>query len=166
MATPQKIYPRDELAVVLEEHRRRKERIALCNGVFDLLHVGHIRALQDARRQADVLVVALNDDATTRNIKGQGRPFIPLAERLEIIAALQCVHYVTAFSELTVANTLRLLRPKFHAKGRDYEPTRIPKDEREVAAELNIELLLVGDSKSHSTTDIAQRLLRRTTLDL
>lgn len=136
-------------------------RVVLANGLFDLCHVGHARYLEDARSKGDLLVLALNDDASARQNKGPGRPLLPLAERLEVAAAFRAVDVVTWFGERSVAATLRLLRPRFHAKGTDYRPDTLPADEQAAHAELGITVVIVGDPKAHSTTDFVQEVLRR-----
>lgn len=157
----QKVLPREELAARLAELRAAGRRIVLCNGVFDLLHVGHVRALEHARSLGDLLVVAINDDASAARLKGAGRPFLPATERAEVLAALACVDFVTAYAEDTAAETLRRLAPAVHAKGRDYDLEGIPREEREAAAALGIRLELVGDPKRRSSREIAARLAAR-----
>ncbi|MHC4547592.1 MAG: adenylyltransferase/cytidyltransferase family protein [Planctomycetota bacterium] len=147
---------RDELARRCRALRERGSRIVLTNGAFDLLHVGHVRALQDARRRGDVLVVAVNDDDSVRRLKGKGRPVVPAAERAEVVAALGCVDYVHVFGESDVRPLLRLLRPAVHAKGRDYTQETVP--EQETAREVGAEIVIVGDPKDHSVTDLVERL--------
>lgn len=151
---------REVLAARLELERAKGHRVVLMNGVFDLLHVGHVRALRDARSRGDLLVVALNDDASARRHKGAGRPLQSAAERAEVLAALACVDLVTVFPEETVAETLRILRPQVHAKGRDYEPASIPDEERQAGAEVGAKLELVGDEKRLSSSSLAARLSR------
>ena len=136
--------------------RCRGRRTVLTNGAFDLLHVGHVRALTEARALGDVLVVAVNDDASVRRLKGPGRPVVPAAERVELVAALACVDYVFAFDGDDVGAILRHLRPAVHAKGRDYTVETVP--EREVALEVGAEIVIVGDPKDHSVTDLLRRL--------
>ncbi len=153
-----KILARDELAGQLRRAREAGRSVVLCNGVFDLLHVGHVRALRAAAAIGDLLVVALNDDDSTRRHKGPGRPLQPAAERAEILASLACVDFVTLFPEDTVAETLWKLQPRIHAKGEDYRPDRIPEDERRAARELGIELALVGGAKAGSSSELAARL--------
>lgn len=155
----EKILPREELARRLNEGPPK--RIVLANGLFDLLHVGHARYLEDARRHGDLLVVALNDDASAAANKGPQRPLVPLAERLEVIAALRAVDFVTWFPERSVAETMRLIRPRFHAKGTDYRPETLPLQEQTLHRELGVEVVIVGDPKDHATTDIIQEILRR-----
>jgi rfaE bifunctional protein nucleotidyltransferase chain/domain len=149
---------RDELARICAERRRDGRRIVFTNGAFDLLHVGHVRALRDARARGDLLVVGVNDDASVRRLKGAGRPVVPAAERAEIVAALASVDYVSVFPETDVRPLLLALRPHVHAKGRDYTEETVP--ERETAREIGIEIAIVGDPKDHSVTDLIRRLGR------
>jgi len=130
-------------------------RVVLANGCFDLLHAGHVRYLEDARTRGDYLVVALNSDDSVRALKGRNRPFQPLADRLEIVAALRCVDAVTSFGDRDLGATLRALAPDVHAKGSDYTPETVP--ERAVDAELGIEIAICGGPKVRSTSDLARR---------
>jgi len=154
------LWPRAELARVLARLRKKGivERIVLANGCFDLLHAGHVRYLEAAAAYGQILVVALNSDASARKLKGAGRPLQPLAERAEILAALRCVDAVTSFSEPTLEKTLRLLRPDVHAKGTDYTPKTVP--ERAVDAELGIEIAICGDAKRSSSSALLARIAR------
>jgi rfaE bifunctional protein nucleotidyltransferase chain/domain len=144
----------------LEEHFSRdpgdREGLVLANGIFDLFHVGHVRYLEGARHAGRSLLVALNSDASARRLKGEGRPLVPLAERMELVAALQCVDWVTSFEEDSVERLLRALRPSAHAKGTDYTVESVP--ERAVAAALGIRTVIVGDPKRHATSDLIQRI--------
>jgi rfaE bifunctional protein nucleotidyltransferase chain/domain len=136
--------------------RQMRSRIVLANGCFDLLHVGHIRYLEDARSRGDYLIVALNTDESVRALKGQNRPLMPLRERAEIVRALRCVDVVTSFGEPTLEATLREIRPDVHAKGTDYTLESVP--ERDVDRELGIEIAICGDPKARSSSDIAGRI--------
>ena len=147
-----KIVPRGTLQSKLAEHRRRRERIVFANGCFDTLHVGHIRYLEGARREGDILVVGVNDDSSVRNLKGHGRPVLDQQARAHLVAALRCVDYVVLFSEATVEALLEELRPDVHAKGTDYTAETVP--ERATAARLGIRVAIVGDSKDHSTRSL------------
>jgi len=147
---------RRELERICVAQRAAGKRIVLTNGAFDLLHVGHLRALEDARSRGDLLVVAVNDDASVRRLKGPGRPVIPAAERAELLAGLRCVDYVILFSEDDVSVLLRLLRPAVHAKGSDYTPRTVP--ERAVALEIGAEVAIVGDPKDHSVRALLDRI--------
>jgi rfaE bifunctional protein nucleotidyltransferase chain/domain len=150
------VFDRDELVRRCDAAREAGMRIVLTNGAFDLLHVGHVRALADARSRGDLLVVALNDDASVGRLKGDGRPMVPCTERAEVVAALACVDYVHPFAEDDVGPLLRALRPQVHAKGRDYAVDTVP--ERAVAREVGAEIAIVGDGKDHSATDLIARI--------
>lgn len=153
-----KVRPLEQVARIAETARLRGRRVALCNGVFDLLHVGHVRYLEGAREHADLVVVAVNDDESARALKGAGRPVVPAAERAELVAALWCVDLVTVFEGRDVAAVLRAIRPNVHVKGTDYTPETVP--ERLVAAEVGAAVVVAGDPKQHSVTDLLSRLRR------
>ena len=136
--------------------RARGRTVALANGLFDLLHVGHLRYLEGAAREADALVVAINSDRSARALKGPARPLVPEGERAELVAAFACVDFVTVFDELTVEPILRALRPDVHCKGTDYAPETVP--ERAIASELGIRVAIVGDPKDHATRDMISRI--------
>jgi rfaE bifunctional protein nucleotidyltransferase chain/domain len=154
------VLSRESLARRVAEERARGRRIALANGVFDLLHVGHVRYLEAASREADWLIVAVNDDASVRGLKGPGRPILPEADRAELVAALRCVGAVTLFGEPTVAPLLELLRPDVHCKGTDYTVDSVP--ERETVRAYGGRTAIVGDPKDHSTRDLL-RVIREST---
>ena len=150
---------RPEVSALGEKLRRELRRVAFANGCFDLLHVGHVRYLQGAREQADVLVVGVNSDRTVSALKGPGRPLLPADARAKMVAALESVDYVVVFDEPTVAEVLRDLRPDVHCKGTDYTEQTVP--EREVMQSLGGAVRIVGDSKNHSTRDILDDIARR-----
>jgi rfaE bifunctional protein nucleotidyltransferase chain/domain len=158
MDTLEKIVSRQGLTAILEEHRRASHKIVFANGVFDLLHVGHVRYLEAARAEADLLVVGINSDSSTRTLKGPGRPILTERARATLVAALKCVNYVVIFDELDVNSLLKELQPDVHAKGTDYTPDTVP--ERELAALLGIRVAIVGDPKQHSTRDLLARVRR------
>ena len=145
----------DEIATAVADERRAGRTVAVTNGAFDMLHVGHIRSLNDAATRADVLVVAVNSDASVREAKGPDRPVHPLAERMEVLAALAAVDYVTWFDEETCDHVLEAIRPDMHAKGPDYTTETIP--ERRALKRLGIPLVIVGDPKNHSTSAITSK---------
>src|SRR5713101_7302963 len=159
MDTREKILSRNALLEQLAGQRRHRRRIVLANGCFDLLHVGHIRYLEGARREGDLLVVGVNSDASERVLKGDGRPILPAQARAELVAALAAVDYVVVFDEPNVEALLTELRPDVHAKGTDYTPETVP--ERETARRLGTHVAIVGDPKQHSTSDLIARVRGR-----
>jgi rfaE bifunctional protein nucleotidyltransferase chain/domain len=151
-----KIVARDVLREKLAEHKRRGRRIVFANGCFDTLHVGHIRYLEGARREGDILVVGVNADSSVRNLKGPGRPILDENARAQLVAALRCVDYVLLFAEPNVEALLEELRPDVHAKGTDYTADTVP--ERAVAARLGVRVAIVGDPKDHSTRELLESI--------
>ena len=141
-----------------EAERLRKEgkKIALANGAFDPLHVGHVRYLEAARLCADALFVAVNSDDSVRRLKGPGRPVVPEAERAEVVSALAAADYVLVFSDKTVENVIRTLRPDFHCKGTDYTPDSVP--EATLVRSLGGEVRIVGDPKHHDSSAMIRRI--------
>ena len=151
------VLSREDLARRLEADRAEGRTVAFANGCFDILHVGHIRYLQSAAAEADRLIVAINDDASVRELKGAGRPILTATDRAELIAALRGVDYVVIFPELTVGPLLEQLRPDVHCKGTDYgSPERVP--EHEVVSAYGGRTAIVGDPKDHSTRDLLARI--------
>jgi D-glycero-beta-D-manno-heptose 1-phosphate adenylyltransferase len=156
------IHPREKIKTVAElgpfiaEARAGGKQVALANGCFDLLHVGHVRYLQAARALADTLIVAINDDSSVRLLKGEGRPLQPQCDRAEILASLACVDFVVIFDTPTVAPVLEALHPDFHAKGTDYSEETVP--ERQTVASYGGRTVIVGDRKSHSSRDLIARI--------
>jgi len=151
-----KIVARDVLRQKLAEHKRRGQRIVLANGCFDTLHVGHVRYLDGARREGDVLVVGVNADSSVCNLKGPGRPILGENARAQLVGALRCVDYVVLFAEPNVEALLGELRPHVHAKGTDYTAETVP--ERAVAARLGVRVAIVGDPKDHSTRELLESI--------
>ena len=147
---------REELVRKVAEVRESGARIIFANGCFDVLHVGHIRYLEGARKLGDILIVGINSDEQVALQKGAGRPLLSASERAEIVAALESVTYVTIFDEPTVSELLLALKPDVHAKGTDYTPETVP--EREVVRSYGGEVAIVGDPKDHSTSAIIERL--------
>ena len=150
------VLSRDELAAAAADARRLGRTIAFVNGCFDLLHVGHVRYLEGAAREADLLVVAVNDDESVRRLKGEGRPILPAHDRAELVAALRCVDYVVVFPEPTVGPLLEQLRPDVHCKGTDYTVESVP--EREIVRAYGGRTAIVGDPKDHSTRGLLERI--------
>lgn len=150
------ILSESELTAALESERNSGKSIAFANGVFDILHVGHIRYLQDAAKVADVLVVGVNGDASVKMLKGVGRPMMPQEERAEIVAAIRGVSYVTIFDEKSPARLLGVLQPEFQCKGTDYTADSVP--EAEVVKAYGGRVVIVGDPKDHSTTSLLEKM--------
>ena len=144
------------LAAVVEHRPTRGLTFAFANGAFDLLHAGHVRYLEAARREADRLIVAVNSDASVRGLKGPGRPILGEADRAELVAALRAVDYVVTFDEPTVTPLLELLKPDVHCKGTDYTVETVP--ERDTVRAYGGRIAIVGDPKDHSTRDLLGRI--------
>lgn len=151
-----KITTLEALEPARAEWRARGEVTVLANGVFDLLHVGHVRYLEAAKALGQRLIVAVNTDRSTRAYKGPGRPVVPESERAELVAALGVVDHVLLFDEDTVARVLERLTPEFHAKGTDYTPETIP--ERAVVAAYGGRSVVCGDPKDHASTALIAAL--------
>lgn len=145
-----------ELVSLVARDRREGRTIAFANGCFDVLHVGHSRYLEGARREGDRLVVAINDDESVRRLKGPGRPILPAAARAELVAALRVVDYVVTFPDPTVERLLRLITPDVHCKGTDYTVETVP--ERDVVVAYGGRIAIVGDPKDHSTRSLLSRV--------
>lgn len=151
-----KVLDRPALLQRIDQLRSEGKSVALANGLFDLLHVGHLRYLQSASLEADHLIVAVNADASARQLKGPTRPIVPEEERAELIAGFACVGSVTIFPELRAEELLRSLRPDVHCKGTDYTAESVP--EASVARELGIRIAIVGDPKDHATRDLIRQI--------
>jgi len=143
------------LGVVRDEHAKGKT-IAFANGIFDLLHVGHVRYLQGAAGEADVLVVGVNGDDSARGLKGEGRPVTNERERAEMVSAIRGVTYVTVFRDASPARLIAVLKPDVHCKGTDYTADSVP--EAEVVRGYGGRVAIVGDPKDHSTTAILEKM--------
>ncbi len=148
----------DELDRLVAADREAGRTIAFANGCFDVLHVGHVRYLAGAAAEADRLVVAVNDDASERTLKGEGRPILPETARAELVAAERGVDYVVLFPERTVERLLRRIAPDVHCKGTDYTVETVP--ERDVVRGYGGRIAIVGDPKDHSTRGLIDRIAR------
>ena len=147
-----------EMLVILKHERHASRTVSFANGIFDLLHVGHVRYLSAAAQQGDILVVGLNSDASTRALKGAGRPITPAPERAEILAALECVDHVVLFEEPTCDALLGRLKPDVHCKGTDYTAETVP--EAPTVLAYGGRVAIVGDPKDYATRDIIARINR------
>jgi rfaE bifunctional protein nucleotidyltransferase chain/domain len=154
-----RIIPREGAIELGIQLRREGRRVSFANGCFDVLHAGHVRYLQAAKQQGDVLVVGINNDRSVSALKGSGRPVLPAEARAELVSALEAVDYVIIFDELTVEALLSELRPDVHCKGPDYTTETVP--ERALTESLGITVAIVGDPKDHSTHDLLAEIARR-----
>lgn len=157
------VVSREELVERVLRDRAAGRSVAFANGCFDLLHVGHTRYLESAAAEADVLVVAVNDDDSVRGLKGKGRPILAGTHRAELVAALRCVDYVVLFPEPTVGPLLEALRPDVHCKGTDYTVDSVP--ERGVVLSYGGRTAIVGDQKAHASRDLLSRIARTSNLE-
>ncbi|MDH7569130.1 MAG: D-glycero-beta-D-manno-heptose 1-phosphate adenylyltransferase [Armatimonadota bacterium] len=154
-----KVLTWEELDHVVRAAKIQECRVVFTNGCFDLLHIGHVRYLQQARALGDFLVVGLNDDDSVRRLKGKNRPLIPATERAEMLAALECVDAVALFPQDRPDDLMRLVRPHFHVKGGDYRAEELP--EAPVAREIGAEIRIIPFVAGRSTTEIVLRILER-----
>jgi D-glycero-beta-D-manno-heptose 1-phosphate adenylyltransferase len=145
-----------ELEAIVADAKRDGKKVALANGCFDMLHVGHTRYLKGAKDYADILIVGINSDRAVRALKGDKRPYINEQERMMLIAAIECVDYVTLFDSLRVDELLLALKPDFHAKGTDYTEGTVP--EKDVVASYGGSVIITGDPKEHSSTNIIAKI--------
>jgi rfaE bifunctional protein nucleotidyltransferase chain/domain len=147
----------EDAASLAARLRAEGKRVVLANGCFDLLHVGHVRYLREARRLGDVLVVGINADDAVRRLKGPGRPLIPAAERAEILSALRDVDHVVVFDEDTADRLVAAVRPDVHCKGTDYTEDAVP--ERATVLAYGGRVAITGDPKAHASRDLVARVL-------
>jgi D-glycero-beta-D-manno-heptose 1-phosphate adenylyltransferase len=152
-----KVVSRGELQQRVADWRLAGERVTLANGCFDVLHVGHVRYLHAARELGGKLIVAVNADVSVRALKGEGRPIMPAEERAEILASIEDVDAVVIFPEGDVRAIIREIRPDFHAKGTDYTVENVP--ERDEVEACGGRVVIVGDPKNHSATEIIRSRL-------
>jgi len=144
------------LKVIVEKERKKGRKIVFANGCFDILHVGHIRYLKEAKELGDMLIVAINSDSSAKKLKGNGRPVTPENERAEIVAAIEYVDYVTIFNEPDVSSLLLTLKPDIHAKGTDYTEDSVP--EVDTVRAYGGRVAITGDKKERSSTEIIKKV--------
>jgi len=151
-----KLWCLEQLKLEIEKRKEEGKIIVFANGCFDILHVGHIRYLREAKDSGDLLIVGINSDESTKVLKGEGRPFIPEVERLQIISELICVDYILLFEELDVSKILLDIQPHFHVKGTDYTLDNVP--EKDIVEKYGGKILICGDPKNHSSTELGKIL--------
>lgn len=153
-----KILSREQLKKEIERLRQGGKKIAFTNGCFDILHVGHVRYLRDARRTGDVLILALNSDASVRAIKGEKRPLVPEAERADVVASLEAVDYVTIFDELTPLELIEFLQPDVIVKGGDWSEENVVG--RQSVRKWGGKVVIIPETKGASTTNIVEKIIK------
>ncbi len=151
-----KLFELEELKVLIEKEKGLGRKVIFANGVFDLLHVGHIRYLKGAKALGDILLVAVNSDSSVKSYKGEDRPHTPEGERIEILSALDMIDYIVLFSEPNVERLLLELKPDVQVKGTDYTEDTVP--ERDVVASYGGKVAIVGDPKDHSSTELIDKV--------
>lgn len=149
----------NQLSDIIESEKSRGNKIVLANGCFDLIHIGHIRYLKEAKQKGDILVVALNSDSSVEKLKGQGRPLLKEKERAEIISSFYFVDYITLFDEGNVEKILQALKPHVHAKGSDYTEETVP--EKETVKGYGGQVAITGGPKVKSTSEIIKDIAAR-----
>ena len=159
MSSDERVLSLDDAATWREQQRSAGHVVAFTNGVFDIVHAGHIAYLEWARSQADALIVAINRDDSVRRLKGSTRPFVPFEDRARVIAALRCVDAVVGFSELTPETVLERLHPDIHVKSAQYRLEDLP--ERAVIESYGGRILLAPHQDGKSSTDLAARIVSR-----
>jgi rfaE bifunctional protein nucleotidyltransferase chain/domain len=153
-----KITPRNELKATVDRLRQVGKKVVFTNGCFDILHAGHTRYLREAKKQGDVLILALNSDSSVRSIKGPMRPIVPEAERAEVVAALDSVDYVTVFDELTPLELIEFLRPDVIVKGGDWAEKDIVG--AETVRKWGGRVAIMPEIEGASTTNIIDKVLQ------
>ena len=152
----QKIKKISELKTIVESLKKQNKKIVTTNGVFDILHIGHIRYLKEAKKLGGTLIVAINSDSSTKKIKGPKRPLNNENDRAEALASLGCVDYVTIFNEKDPVKTLEKIKPDIHVKGSDYKISQII--EKNVVEKNHGKIALIPEVKGYSTTDLIKRI--------
>lgn len=153
-----KIIDEKELGKLSETLRAARKKLVVTNGCFDLLHVGHVRYLEAARKLGDVLVVGINGDASVHALKGEGRPLNREADRAEVLAALECVDYVTIFSDVRATNFLKAAHPAVYVKGGDYKTDTLNQEERAALEEIGTEIRILPFASGYSTSSLIERV--------
>lgn len=156
---PAKLLTLEQACSAREQYRQTGLRVVMANGIFDVLHGGHISYLEDARARGNILFVGVNSDASTKALKGPAKPIFPLSERIELLNAIRYVDHLVVFDEMTCENLLRTLRPDTHAKGTDYTIEAVP--ERDVAIELGIETYIAGPPKENASRGVIAMIIDR-----
>jgi D-beta-D-heptose 7-phosphate kinase/D-beta-D-heptose 1-phosphate adenosyltransferase len=155
----EKIKKREDLRRVVQDLKAKGKRIVFTNGCFDLLHIGHIRYLEEAKSLGDILVVGVNSDRSVRGMKGPNRPILPEEERAEILSSLECVSYITIFDESTPLELISTLQPHVLVKGGDW--TKESTVGKEVVERLGGEVVILPFVEGSSTSNLIETILKR-----
>ena len=151
-----KLYTLSQLTKIIQEHKKRGQKVVLANGCFDLIHVGHIRYLKESKKKGDILVLALNSDSSIRKLKGEGRPILNQKERAVIASSFYFIDYITFFDEPNVEKVLLALKPDIHAKGSDYTEETVP--EKETVKGYGGTIAITGGPKIKSTSQLIKEI--------
>ncbi len=151
-----KLYTLSQLTRIIQEHKKRGQKVVLANGCFDLIHVGHIRYLKESKKKGDILVLALNSDSSIRKLKGEGRPILNQKERADIASSFYFIDYITFFDEPNVEKVLLALKPDIHAKGSDYTEETVP--EKETVKGYGGTIAITGGPKIKSTSQLIKEI--------
>jgi rfaE bifunctional protein nucleotidyltransferase chain/domain len=150
------ILNRNELIIQTKKWQEQHSRVVLTNGCFDLLHVGHLRSFKEAKSNGDLLIVGLNSDQSIRSLKGETRPIVSQSDRLELLAALEPIDFVTLFDEPTAVNLIEIIKPQVYIKGGDYTLDSLP--EKEVLIRYQVEVIFIPIVQGISTTQLIDRI--------
>ena len=153
-----KLVSQDEIVSIVRNLQKQGKTIVTTNGCYDILHVGHVRYLQKTKEIADYSVIMLNSDSSVKKNKGDNRPINTELDRAEILCALSCVDYVVIFEEKSPCKLLDLIKPNFHTKGADYTLEKLPKEERDVIINNNINVKFIEFVQGKSTTNTIQKM--------
>ncbi|TET73002.1 MAG: D-glycero-beta-D-manno-heptose 1-phosphate adenylyltransferase [Candidatus Aminicenantes bacterium] len=151
-----KLYTLSQLTKIIQEHKKRGQKVVLANGCFDLIHIGHIRYLKESKKKGDILVLALNSDSSIRKLKGEGRPILNQEERADIASSFYFIDYITFFDEPNVEKVLLALKPDIHAKGSDYTEETVP--EKETVKGYGGTIAITGGPKIKSTSQLIKEI--------
>ncbi len=152
-----KLLTKESLKRTVETLRKKNKKIVTTNGVFDILHIGHIRYLKEAKKLGDILIVAINSDSSTKKLKGPKRPLNNEKDRAEALAALECVDYVSVFNEENPIKILEMIKPNIHAKGGDYNISQII--EKDCIEKNKGKIVLIPKVEGYSTTDFIKKII-------
>jgi rfaE bifunctional protein nucleotidyltransferase chain/domain len=158
MVASSKVRSMDELAAVRGEWRLQGRTVVWTNGIFDLIHAGHIRSLRDAKALGDILVVGINSDSSARRFKGQGRPLMCQEDRVEVLSALEMVDYIVIFDEGEPSAALARLQPEIHCKGEEYADGNRPVPERVIVESYGGSIRFLPLHPGRSTTGLMEKI--------